>query len=71
MRNTYEELYSALLKLCKNEGLQLREEDLGNAKAIATLREDCVVLNTGYKGKGGSKGLTDFYNLISNAVNNK
>ena len=47
--NTYEEMYQALSKLCKNEGLRLIEAELEDADVIYIRQDDKIVLNKNTK----------------------
>lgn len=44
---TYEEIYSTLLKLCKNENLRLVEAELEDEEIVMLVFDDRIVLNTG------------------------
>ncbi len=43
---SYNEIYSALLELCKNEGLRLVEAELRNPKVIYFRFKEGFVINT-------------------------
>lgn len=58
--NTYDELYSTLLRLCKKEGLKLVETELKNKKIMVWFHDEYIIINSYYKNRS-VKNIIDIF----------
>ena len=62
--NTYKEMYQALSKLCKNEGLRLIEAELEDKGMIVWFHKEYIIVNTVCRDKELHRHILKFFKLL-------